>query len=252
MEMKAIADNTGTVVAVVEAVKAGADMVLVSHTAELQRGAVAALRQAIASGEIPASRVEEALVRIEQARRRAAQAAPPHVDTAAHAALAARIAAAAVTLVRDRGELLPLAPQGLGAVVCKPAALSRAEEAAAAPLCASLLRTLAPDCEVLVVDREPTPEEVAAAMEMAGRSRSMVVATYVAAGSAAQVGLVRAVLAANPRTAVLAQRNPYDFQALPEAGTGVVAYEDRPLMLEAAIRVLLGQQSAAGTLPITL
>jgi hypothetical protein len=63
---------------------------------------------------------------------------------------------------------------------------------------------------------------------------------------------VAAVQAANGRTAVLAQRSPYDLRLCDAVSTAVAAYEDRPAMLKAAVRVLLGQQEARGRLPVTL
>ncbi|HEY3366849.1 MAG TPA: beta-N-acetylhexosaminidase [Symbiobacteriaceae bacterium] len=256
MEMKAIADGFGTVSAVVEAVKAGADLVLVSHTAGVQTAAVAALRAAIASGEIPAARVAEALARIQAARERAARVAQPPltmVGAPEHAALAARIAGAAVTVVRDSNHLLPLAPEGLGVVVCRSATMTLAEEAnAAQPALADAIRTLLPGAPMLVVDREPSAAQIAAARELAARSRAMVVGTFSADRWRAQADLVAAVLAANSRTAVVAQRSPYDLRVLPGAGTYLVTYEDRAGVSEAAVRILLGQQPATGRLPVTI
>ncbi|HWI51873.1 MAG TPA: beta-N-acetylhexosaminidase [Symbiobacteriaceae bacterium] len=257
MEMKAIANGFGTVAAVVEAVKAGADLVLVSHTAQTQRAAVAALKAAIASGEIPAERVEQALGRIRRARERAAGVQQPSLALLAapdHTALADRIAAAAVTVVKDEPKLLPLPATGLGVVVCRAAAQSLAEEQSIPePAFAAAVRKLLPGAELLVADRAPTPGQIAAAGALAARSHAVVVATFGAAQWPAQAELVAAVLAANPRTAVVAQRSPYDLRVLPPAvGTYLAIYEDRPRVAEAAVRILLGQHVASGRLPVTV
>ena len=256
MEMKAIANGFGTVAAAVEAIKAGADLVLVSHTPDVQAAAVSALRRAIAAGEIPAARVEQALARVQQARQRVAQVTQPPLDVLAspeHLALAARIAREAVTVVRDELHLLPFDPDGLGVVICRPATMTQAEEAnAPAPALAEAVCRLVPGAEVLVVDRDPSPAQVATARGLAVRCRSMVVGTFSADRYAAQAGLVTAVLTANPRTAIVAQRSPYDQRVLPGAATYLVTYEDRPLVMEAAVRILLGLQPATGRLPATI
>jgi beta-N-acetylhexosaminidase len=257
MEMKAIADNQGTVAAAVEAIKAGADVVLISHTPLLQRAAVAALRQAIASGEIPAAQVLASLGRIEKARRRMAAAEQPPLSvlrSPAHEAVAAQIAAAAVTVVRDRGGLLPLAPAGLGVIICRTTPMSQAEEAdhVADPLLATICQEMLPGAELLLVDRQPTAAQITAAAALAGRSQSVLLSTYQATHFHQQVTLVAAVQAANGRTTVLAQRSPYDLRLCDAVSTAVAAYEDRPAMLKAAVRVLLGQQEARGRLPVTL
>jgi beta-N-acetylhexosaminidase len=64
MEMKAIATHYGTVDAAVMAVEAGADMVLISHTAQLQVEAFEALMNAVKSGRISERRIDESVRRL--------------------------------------------------------------------------------------------------------------------------------------------------------------------------------------------
>ncbi|PYE42352.1 beta-N-acetylhexosaminidase [Paenibacillus barcinonensis] len=64
MEMNAIAVHYGTVDAAVLAVEAGADMVLISHTAELQMQAFEALMGAVDSGRISERRINESVKRL--------------------------------------------------------------------------------------------------------------------------------------------------------------------------------------------
>ena len=78
MEMKAIADGTdwdGTVGATVQAIQAGVDLVLVSHTHELMHAAIDRAAAAAGSGQLSAARVAEALEKLEAVRdfRRAAR-----------------------------------------------------------------------------------------------------------------------------------------------------------------------------------
>lgn len=64
MEMKAIANHYGTVQAAVMAVEAGADLVLISHTAQLQKEAFEALMNAVSSGRISERRIDESVKRL--------------------------------------------------------------------------------------------------------------------------------------------------------------------------------------------
>ena len=64
MEMKAIATHYGTVDAAVMAVEAGADVVLISHTAQLQVEAFEALMNAVKSGRISERRIDESIRRL--------------------------------------------------------------------------------------------------------------------------------------------------------------------------------------------
>ncbi len=76
LEMKAVSDRWGTAQAAVLAAKAGADMLLVCHTPERQRATHAALLAAARSGDLPQERIDEAVERILDAKRRAAEIPP--------------------------------------------------------------------------------------------------------------------------------------------------------------------------------
>jgi beta-N-acetylhexosaminidase len=256
MEMKAIADGVGTVPAAVLAIKAGADLVLVSHTRATQRAAVQAIRAAIESGEIPAERAAAALARVEKARQRVAQAEQPSLEvlnSPAHEELSVRIAEAAVTVVKDEGKLLPITPEGLAVIICATAPQSFAEEYTAFahdPALAQAFRAAVPGAQVIVVDREPTAAQLAAATALAARSKTVVLGTYLTLQFPGQADLVEAVQAANARTVVVAQRSPYDLRAF-AASTYVAMYEEKPTMAQATVAALLSG-NAPGKLPVTI
>lgn len=64
LEMNAIAGTIGVARGAVEAVKGGADLVLVSHRLDRQIAALEAVHEAVLAGEIPLSRIDEAVDRV--------------------------------------------------------------------------------------------------------------------------------------------------------------------------------------------
>jgi beta-N-acetylhexosaminidase len=70
MEMKAVSDHWGTPRGAVLAAIAGADVLLVCHTWERQKATRDALLEAAHSGELPQSRIDDAVTRILAAKRR--------------------------------------------------------------------------------------------------------------------------------------------------------------------------------------
>ena len=70
LEMDAMKKIYGIERATVDAFNAGADMILLSHTPELQRRAIEALKGAVEDGTIPMRRVKESLLRIEETREK--------------------------------------------------------------------------------------------------------------------------------------------------------------------------------------
>lgn len=110
LQMKAVADHWGTPRAAVLAAKAGADMLLVCHTWEVQKATYDALLTAAQTGDLPLARVDEAVGRVLAAKRLAfAQSPPPLsvIGSAEHHRVAEAIRASS-------GATVPSGPTTLG------------------------------------------------------------------------------------------------------------------------------------------
>lgn len=111
MEMDAIGKSPGTVRGAVMALKAGADMVLVSHTRELQVAAYRAVLAAVRSGELAESRLDEAVQRILAAKQSFGVPNPLPSREATRRefwTLSRESHLASITVVKDEANLLPL------------------------------------------------------------------------------------------------------------------------------------------------
>lgn len=64
LEMNAIKEYFGTAIGAKNAIKAGVDLVFISHTAQIAKDAVLEIEKAVESGEIPISRIDDAVMRI--------------------------------------------------------------------------------------------------------------------------------------------------------------------------------------------
>lgn len=80
LEMKAVSAHWGTAQGAVLAAKAGADVLLVCHTLERQRETFSALLDAARSGDLPLSRIDDAVSRILAAKRRLAESSRPDLS----------------------------------------------------------------------------------------------------------------------------------------------------------------------------
>ena len=99
MEMQGVTRARSTPEAAVMAVAAGADQVLVSHTAELQEATLGALERAVADGRLAPERVLEAAARVRRLRDRVAALPPapaPEQAVSLLAEAAGRLAAESV------------------------------------------------------------------------------------------------------------------------------------------------------------
>jgi beta-N-acetylhexosaminidase len=70
LEMRAIGDHYGIEDAVVRAVRAGCDQLLICHRVDLQEAAHRGLVKAVESGALPRSRLEAAAGRVAELKRR--------------------------------------------------------------------------------------------------------------------------------------------------------------------------------------
>jgi beta-N-acetylhexosaminidase len=257
--MDAIAgrDSANIPPAAVAAVRAGVDCLMIMGSLRLQRRCYRALLAAVQDGTISAQRLDEAVARVQALRQRVAAPTDPAAawPDPAHQQAARRLAAAAVTLVRDEQGLLPLAGPGLGVVEFVFGAASPVESVRNEPLNASTLATLLsaarPDARFLALPPQ-APDAAATLAAFVDGCDRLVVATRNAALDPAQAALLRQVAASGKPVVQLALRSPYDATLAPAIGTVLLTYGDPPVAVAAAVDVLLGAAQPPGRLPIRL
>lgn len=263
MEMHAISRHYGTVEASVLAIEAGADLVLISHSFDLQVAAIEAILQAVRAGRISADRIDQSVRRLIALKERrgllaarsgaAGSAGLAVVGCAAHRAAAQRMSEASVTLVKDTAALLPLSPEPTLVLAVEPAIVSEVDEAYASR--ATLGSSLA--AHGIAVTEHCLPlqqvgEYAAEALRLAANFEQIVVGTYNANLYTEQAKLVNDLLAMGKNPIVVALRNPYDIQCFSNISTYVCLYESRALALHSAAKFLTGRIQAAGKLPVSI
>ncbi len=266
MEMLAIVNGFGTEEAAVRALQAGADLVLVSHTVALQRGAIDRAVKGAASGEIPMGRIDQAVRRVLEAKQRFLVAADTETagETQAGLQLGRELAQLAadrgITIVKgDLGRFSEGGIQGPVLLVLPEfRRLSEVEDAAekkggltplAQALAASGLKVL----ERRYPLRKPMGAwpEIADALPGCG---SVVACSADVFRHRQQADLIRALLAARgSRPVVTASlRSPYDIIYYPEADLHLACYEETAVAQRALARVIIGEIQARGTLPVAI
>jgi beta-N-acetylhexosaminidase len=127
MTMEGVGKGYGVAESSVLAVKAGADILLKPSD---PTKAIDAVREAVERGEIPVARIDSSVRRVLELKARSGVAFDRYVSldnlrdvvgAPSHRALAEDIARRAITLLRDTGNLLPLAGKRTVVVQCIPA-----------------------------------------------------------------------------------------------------------------------------------
>ncbi len=261
MEMSAITETVGTERGVVLALKARNDLACVSHRHDRQIAALDAVRAAVASGELPAETVRQAVGRVLRLKMRRLSWERLEGESLSAGAderqrLAARGYARSATLVRDERRLLPLRllPQQRALVLYPLRESLTGVEDNRFPegfMAASIMRRHQ-NTEALPFSLRPDADERERLLSHASAVDVIVVATMNANLFPEQVEFVNRLLQVGHEVIGVAVRNPYDLLAFPNLSTYMATYEYTPGALEAAAGVLFGEIAPVGHLPVSL
>ncbi|SEC67413.1 beta-N-acetylhexosaminidase [Paenibacillus sp. GP183] len=261
LEMHAISKEYGIPQAAVMAIEAGADLVLVSHTYEEQQAAVVAVMEAVRSGRIPESRIDESVERIlALKKKRNMEGFIGGMGEAFGLAqdwdLVREVSEQSITLVKDEGGL-PLDPDEPTLIVwAEPREASEVveiihqEEALESALSPFLKKV-----EEIRIGLKPMEDEIVLVLGRGSQFKQIVVATHnpVSRLDQGQIQLVKKLASLTGiRLVVAATRNPYDLNEFPEVKTYLCTYENRPMAIQSLARVLMGKTRPQGKLPVTL
>jgi beta-N-acetylhexosaminidase len=259
MDMQSIAQERGMIVDSITAAVAGVDVFL-SGPAQAGTRVIydsllhAAWRNLISPAEIKASAAR--IIELKQWCGNIVQSDLEVVNCVEHNALADEIAARSITLVRDNSKQLPLrlAPDArVLVIVPTPQDLTPADTSSYETVrLADALRAYHARVDEIILPIDPGTSDIAALRALFGRYDQIIIGTINATDHAGQAALVNAALEANPQTIVVALRMPYDLQCFTHAPTFLCTYSIQPPSLRALARVLFGQASAPGVLPISI
>jgi beta-N-acetylhexosaminidase len=234
LEMDALA-GYGPERSAVEALIAGADLLLFSHHAELAIAAAAAIERAVDEGRLPLQRLEEAHRRVMRLRE-AASPPLPLDEFAPHPNVGREIGRRAVTLLRGIPEADPVTS----------VAISFGADAAA-------LQHEAPVLAALNAPADPTPadiDRILTALSQNGR-RSIVLARR-ANLHPAQAETIAKIVQLYPDAVVVSLMEPFDLPLFGAARHLLATYGDNAASIGGLADVLFGLSMPTGHLPVSL
>jgi beta-N-acetylhexosaminidase len=264
MEMRAISDTFGTELAAVMALKAGIDLVLVSHEFKRQRASIEAIQAAIQSHELTTQAVQQAVDRVLNLKARylswsdvpVTTTLPASIGSEKHLQLQSLAFELSTTLVRNREALLPLnLNQDKRIVVLSPQRNTRTsaeDRDYSDELLVEMLQQYHSHVELVPVLPGMLEDDCAMLLQATRESDIFVLATVSAHRDVQQAELVRCLISSKRHIIVIALHNPYDLQAFPQLSTYLCTYEYSRPALFAAVRVMFGVKQAKGKLPVRI
>jgi beta-N-acetylhexosaminidase len=249
LEMDAIAGTIGVEEGAIQTLKAGADLVLISHTLERQRAAIAAMRAAVADGALSAEQIRLAAERVLRLKRRYlawSDAPPTPIDAGllrAHRELSVSAYRRAVKALRDVDDLLPLHLRRDQEMLILDRPPRTTTAAVDIPYRASWLVEAVQRYHERAHALTFTPASGVnkGALQAAQTADLILVSSVDAFRDAESLQMMRQIAQIGRPVIGLALGLPYDAQALPEIGSYLATYDYTQPALVAAASVLFGE-----------
>jgi len=234
LEMDALAGH-GPVESAVEALIAGADLLLFSHRVELAAAAAAAIEAAVDEGRVSLERLEEAHRRVMHLRE-AANAPLPLDASAPHPNVGREIGRRAVTLLRGVPEADPVA--SIVVAFGGDVAALQHEAPVLAGLCAPV---------------DPTTEDIDRILaSLAQSGRRAIVLSRRAHLHPAQARAIATILQRYSDAVVVSLTDPFDLPLFGAARHLLATYGEDSASIGGLADVLFGSSMPTGRLPISL
>jgi beta-N-acetylhexosaminidase len=246
------------------ALRAGIDLVLVSHLFSRQLESIEAIRTAVHDGELDPAVIQAAARRVLALKARTLswdklperEALQESIGSPAHLQLQERAYELSTTLVRNEEGLLPLSlkPGEQIVVLAQPRnLLTKVEDRAFADdALTTALRKHFSQVRQLPINAQTAQEAYAFILSETSEQDILIVATVNANVDQMQGELVRLLTTSGRRVIGIAVRNPYDLAAFPALRTYLATYEYTKPALEAAARVLFEEREVYGKLPVSI
>lgn len=243
MQMDAIAKGIGSVPGGVEAIRAGADCVLVSHSIEVALETIDALVKAVESGTLDRARLEEAYGRVARLRRQAQQHnARPPASAPPYPGIGREIGRAAVTAIRGDAH----AEAASSIIVSFEGTTTEGVQGTH-----TFHATLEQPVQTVRLPLEPSGTDLERALHAVQQSgkRPIVLMRRAHIYDAQRIAIDR-ILEAAPDAILVSTREPYDAFKFPLAKTVLCTYGDDAPSIQGLGDVIFGGAPAAGRFPL--
>lgn len=267
LEMNAISQTMGTAEGALAALKAGVDLLMVSHRLDWQKEVIDRIVRAVEEGELPESRLDESIIRVRQMKQQYLSweplrqffnantlKVPTDVGCLEHQRIAKEVATSGVTVVKRTGtafvtndsqRVLVIAPQNGNRMMVED------ERYAMNPL-AMAVQELHQNSICVELEKSSDMLRVEELVNMVRDVDSIIVGTLDSRRNQAQIELIKRLKLTGKPVAVIAMRGPYDIMEFPEIDFYIAAYEFTPVCVHVAVQVLFGQAEATGRLPVSI
>ena len=265
MEMNAISEGIGTAEGAVRALKAGVDLIMISHLQSRQYEALNVVKDAVNSGEVSEELIDDAYNRVMTLKDNylnwddilldADLEVSSVVGSKLHEMEAYEIYKQGITVVKNENMLPFVLDESERIMVVYPEnsyAMQVEDKRYSTFSLGDTVHNLHDNTEVFELSNPPTEEEIASVKEIAKDYKAVIVGTLTIKPGDQQVKMVEELYKENPNIVVIATRSPYDIAYLPDVPAYLTTYEFTAPALKVAVEAVFGKVKVKGKLPVTL
>lgn len=255
MQMKAIQDNYTTVGASLMAIEAGANIVCICHSEELQIKALQYVKESVLNHKISMDTINERVSRVLKFKEELKdidldlqyQSVKDIVENERTKDFSYQVVRNALTLVK--GNPLELKDNALfiGAL---PIATSIADESDGGHSVIRQIKTDLPYLDTMVLPVQPTKDEMDIIIDAAKSHHQVILCTYNANIFQEQIELMKKLSKLDIELHVISMRNPYDLHYAKEIKNYVCLYEYTPNSQKVLLEYLKKELVPKGTIPV--
>lgn len=254
MEMSAIQKYYGTVEGVKSAVKAGVDLIFLSHTRNYPREAATVLTAALEAGEFSMEEMNASVEKILKFKEKYINLNDIKLDFDVEKgkAFARQLRKDSITPIQMPTGILPKVDSNslfLGSIPFRATNISNVDDNTF-HFAAYMAKQF--NGRGILTSPNPEEKEIETVLEQAESASSIVIGTYNGHLNKGQLNLVNEAAKRNQNVIVFALRNPYDLRKLPKNVYGIAVYEYTVNSLDVLTELLKQPFDLKGRLPIQM
>lgn len=264
MNMSSVTKYFSAAEAAVMAVNAGNDLILMPPDEDV---ALNAIYEAVMNGKITERRIDESVRKILAAKRwlKLDKNRYPDIDrinkyinTKPHLRLAEEIAEKSITLVKNKGNIIPVDPEKTGSVAS--IALSDGTENNADILFQKLVESRFGKVRTMVLNKKSSRRDYIKAYSLARHADLIILPSFLRTKayqgtvdmSEENKSFVDKVLRLKAPSVLISFGNPYLLSMFPKSKTYLCSYGDPPVSQQAMIKAVTGEIAIGGKLPVSI
>lgn len=262
LRMRGISSHFSPGEAVIKALKAGVDLMLLSPD---ELTAIHEIEQAVQRGTIAESRIEKSVRQLLKWKKRKGlfQNSQVYIDSLSsrinkrdHELIADEISRKSLTLIKNKNDILPITASKYPNVMV--VSVSDGSSGDAGSTLVSRMEDYHPNVTSHVLDKRTSEEDKIEMLEDARKADLIVIGSFIYVKSGQQVQFNEEhqkflrKLYKNTPSALIAFGNPYVVQDLPKTDSQLMAWSAHDQQVESVVPALFGGSKISGRLPIDI